>query len=183
MLPRRFKNRGFTLVELITVMVLVGVLAAVAAPRFFDRRGFETRTFMDQTQFMLRYAQKLAIAQNRPVFVRLNGSSIALCFNSANCAVADRVLPPALNNSGSSVTLAACDNLNNWYCEGVPEGLAISATPGVTFFYYDGLGAPFAPADVFPSPISTFTRLLIRITGDGSNTDLFVEPETGHVHS
>jgi MSHA pilin protein MshC len=177
------------MVELIMVMVIVGVLAAVAAPRLIDRSGFSVRTFTDQTRFMLRYAQKLAIAQNRPVYVRLNGSTIALCYNYPTdvsypaCSSANQVLLP----EGNVVTVsAACASSTNWYCRDVPAGLAYAVTPvfpvGESYFYFDALGVPFAANDVSPTAISTFARMLLRITGDGSNHDLFIEAETGYVH-
>jgi prepilin-type N-terminal cleavage/methylation domain-containing protein len=36
MLKQRRNQKGFTLIEIIAVLVLLGILAAVAVPRFFD---------------------------------------------------------------------------------------------------------------------------------------------------
>ena len=38
-------QHGFTLTELITIIVILGIISAVAAPRFFDRNVFESRGF------------------------------------------------------------------------------------------------------------------------------------------
>jgi MSHA pilin protein MshC len=54
--------RGFTLIELIMVMVIIGFLAAVVGPRFFDRQVFDERMFFEESIGAVRYAQKLALA-------------------------------------------------------------------------------------------------------------------------
>lgn len=73
------------MVELILVMVIAGILAAVAVPRLVGRNSFDTRGFTDQLAATLRFAQKLAIAQRRDVFVQLTTSAATLCYD-AGCA-------------------------------------------------------------------------------------------------
>lgn len=82
------KNRGFTLVELITVMIIVGIMAAVALPKLFERGTYDSREFYDQVKATLRYAQKAAIAQHRFVCVAFPANnSVTLTFGSdSSCA-------------------------------------------------------------------------------------------------
>lgn len=171
---RPARRGGFTLVELITILVVVGVLAGVAAPRFFQRRGFDAVSYTDQVRALIRYGQKIAIAQSRNVFVRLNGSSVALCYDSG-CGA--HVPSPGGANTGTGVTLAGCAGDKTWACEGAPNGLAITAAT----FYFDPTGQPFAASDPLGGQNSTFVSLTVAVTGDGATHNVTVTPVTGYV--
>jgi len=82
--PGQHRSLGFTIPELITVIVIMGLLAAVAAPRFFDVTAFNQRGSHDQVIASLRYAQKEAIAQHGFVCVAFTSSSITLTTGSSN---------------------------------------------------------------------------------------------------
>jgi MSHA pilin protein MshC len=171
-------QRGLTMVELIVVMVLMGILGAIGIGRFFDRSGFDADTFTEQTRAMLRYAQKVAVARNGEVSVRLDGSSVALCLGAgANCDSASQVIAPAGGNSGSSATRDRCGGVASWYCEAVPGGISYSLAGAANFFFYDALGRPHTAAGPLADPGLTLT-----ITGDGLTRTVRVEPETGYVH-
>lgn len=68
-------QRGFTLTELIMVIVIVGILSVAALPRFFDNDVFQQRGAQDQVRSALRYGQKVAIAQNRQVAVVISNAA------------------------------------------------------------------------------------------------------------
>lgn len=58
---------GFTLVELIVVLIIIGVLAVAVIPRFSDRARFDAAGYGDQVLSALQYARQQAVAQRRNV--------------------------------------------------------------------------------------------------------------------
>lgn len=77
----RNKNKqaaGFTLVELVVILIVVGILAVVALPRFYDQSDFDARGFYDETLSILRYGQKTAVAQRRMVCASFTATSVTL---------------------------------------------------------------------------------------------------------
>ena len=160
-------QRGFTLIELIMVMVVVGILAVFVAPRFFDANVFKSRGFADQVQATLRYAQKEAIAQHRNVCVAMTASDITLTIANAIPSLAtspcntNLVIPGQATNKISTPSAAITLTLS-------------PATPAT--FIFGALGKPWDAAGVTPSAQKS-------ITISGVTNIIYVEAETGYVHS
>jgi prepilin-type N-terminal cleavage/methylation domain-containing protein len=78
-------ERGFTLAELVVVIVLLGVLAAAIVPRFLSRNQIEFQGAYDEALSAVRHAHKVAIAGRASVFVQVTGSSLAVCYGNGTC--------------------------------------------------------------------------------------------------
>lgn len=165
-------QRGFTLIELIMVMVIVGILAVVVAPRFMGTSVLQSRGFADQVQATLRFAQKEAIAQHRNVCVTTNAGAITLIIADASGATnncnANLVSPAGQQSDCASLTYRIC----------TPDA-AITLGPAVTFSF-DALGRPWDVLGTTPSIPSNAQRTFVI---SGATNNILVEAQTGYVHS
>lgn len=73
------RRRGYSLVELVMVITIAGILAAVVLPRF-TQREVDASWFYEQVKAAVRYAQRQAVAQRRTVYVMVSANSLALCY-------------------------------------------------------------------------------------------------------
>jgi len=102
-------TRGFTLVELVMVIVILGVLAVVAIPRM-STSGYRAQQFHDGVVSALRFAQKSAVSHRRMVCVAFSASTITLTIDDTKTTIA---CATALNLPGaSSNVLTSVDATN-----------------------------------------------------------------------
>lgn len=136
----RVSEAGFTLVELTVTLVIVGVLAVVALPRFTGRSDYDQLAAADRMIAAVRFARSVAIAQNRTVYVIASASQLRACFDNA-CSAA--VLDPA---NGSALTIDL-------------TGTSITLTSSSASFSFDGLGRSSAAVtmSLSGSPVRSFT--------------------------
>ncbi len=137
-------------------MVITGIVAAIAAPRFIGVDAFDARGSYGTLASALRYAQKTAIAQRRTVYAVINTSTRTVCLGyTSNCSSV--VIDPA-TQAAYSKTLS-----NN-----------VTITTSTTPIGFDGLGRPV------PNATATFTIQNAVVPSESTRT-ITVEAETGYV--
>lgn len=66
---------GFTLVELVVVILLIGIISFVAAPRFMQSDDIAERRAVDEMIVALRYAQQMAMSRGGGIQFRTTANS------------------------------------------------------------------------------------------------------------
>jgi prepilin-type N-terminal cleavage/methylation domain-containing protein len=116
--PERSTSSGFTLVEVIAALAILGIVAAVVAPRFFGVWEFRARFFFDDVRAAVAHAHALAVASGCEVEFSISGSTYRLRQRSActSGAFSQEVVspstgqPPFAGTAPSGVSLAASVN-------------------------------------------------------------------------
>ncbi len=116
------KTSGFTLVELIVVILITGILSISIAPRFFGVSSYEDRKASDELRSALRHTQQLAMT---------HGGGIQLILTASNLTVQLANGTPLRSPDGRIP-----------YVKTFPANVAVSPVPST--ITYNALGKPNA---------------------------------------
>ena len=151
------RKNGFTIIELVIVIVIIGIVSAVSAPRFFNLQSFEERGYYDEVISAIRYAHKTALASGCNYRVSVNSTGYDITKHS-NC---------------SSGTFSAITNPATGSASGFngtkPTNINVT---GTFSFYYDNNGQP---NDLLGNPMTT-TSISI------ASRNITIESYTGFAH-
>lgn len=104
----RNSQHGFTLVELITVIIILGFVAVAIVPRFVQPGNFESRTASDTLISSLRQAQQLAMSKAVAANVTLTTDDAAklirITYNEGGVQTIDVNFPSNISMSSASIT-------------------------------------------------------------------------------
>ncbi|NQY62202.1 MAG: prepilin-type N-terminal cleavage/methylation domain-containing protein [Alteromonadaceae bacterium] len=111
-------SRGFTLIELILVILLIGILAVTVTPKFFTSEGFEEYTYQAEVITKLRAIQYRAMQQTTDSYD-----------NCHNIEIQKKKLLLSYCSGGDEVDIDVDHNVE-------------FATTGITSFKFDQMGRP-----------------------------------------
>jgi len=164
-------QRGFTVVELILVVVIIGILAAVVGPRFFTKSNFDERFYFEETLSVIRYAQKLAVASGCRIQVSQDSSSGKLVLHRANNCDADNS-----QYSGEVIGPDGQSYSGDPAAEG-SEGPSPSAINGLPFVF-SSLGCIYDNANRTCATDTETTRVTVQV---GNRLTFKVHAATGFI--
>ena len=156
------KNKGFTLIEMITVVIIVGVIASIAAPNFiglFNRT--KVNTSLDELVGAIRETQRQAIRLGQSCRVDIDPNTKVITATPSNCLLNNRQIdndvkirtnlagtPPNIsfsykgNTTNAGTIVLSSDLTDTQKCFTISLGLGIMRTGN-----YTGTASSIDPGD------------------------------------
>jgi MSHA pilin protein MshC len=150
---------GFSLIELITVIVLLGILSVFALGRLSSPDQFAVKGFYNDTVNAMRFAQKLAVSTGCDVQVKMTAAGYQLR-RSSTCILDDYA-------TAAGVVVDNPANRSNPY-ENLATGFSVSPVNSIVF---NALGV-----------LDSGDNFTYTVTGGGTSFDFTVFGQTGLVN-
>jgi MSHA pilin protein MshC len=133
---------GFSLIELICCLVIVGILAAAAGPRMFDNSAFQAHGYAQEVADAVHEAQAVAVASNCAAEITINAANYSAKQRAVagnTCAAAGGWATPIERGDGTPLsgtapngitaapTMQIVFNASGQVTNGTPAALQISS--------------------------------------------------------
>lgn len=152
------RDRGFSLLELVIVLLLVSILAVFAAPRITSTQTILLPALADRLIANIRYTQSLSMSRGQRYRLNLTGNTYQIT-DMAGVAI---VQPMTASTAAISTTPATLSNFN---------------PPLVnSYVAFDGKGVPYVSATT-----SLASTASITLTSGTETATITIAPETGRV--
>ncbi len=135
--------KGFTLVELIVVLVIIGVLAVSLIPRFFSAAGTSEYLYQDQLLNLLRRAQIQAMQCTDCTTPAVNIAATSVLIGTASC-----------NDTDTGLVL----------CVAARDAVTLAPAGSISF---DNLGRPACSAETCTVTVQGVSALRVCIESEG----------------
>ena len=132
-MDRQMGDRGFTLVEVIAVLIIAGILAALILPRFMGIEGYSANAAQGDVIAAAQYARQLALLGNGDIILSLQGSTVAVQ-NSAGQNL------PVPGGKGYPITIPASAQIGATFIFTSATGSVANATQTSSIALVDGGG-------------------------------------------
>ncbi len=157
---------GYTLIELVFVMLLVSVLSAVVLPRLNLDTDLRDVFYMDDLASTLRFAQKQAVSLQCALAVGLNGNPPAFSFALQTPCTQGSLFSPIVGED--FVGAGSVQYGSNWSSRVQPHIVIGGAILLDVPFYFDSLGrarSMDSPYDIV-NPTIAIRRQKMHIVGE-----------------
>jgi len=141
------KNQGFTLIELIVVIILIAIMAATVVPKILTSSDFEEYTYRDELITKLRSIQLRAMQQTNNSacqIIQVDSKVIGLRATTLNATTCE----PASTYAGDTTTVQIETN-----------NVSFSISESLSSFAFSSLGQPLDCIAISPCAIT------ITVTG------------------
>jgi prepilin-type N-terminal cleavage/methylation domain-containing protein len=162
---RRKTLPAFTLVEVIIVLMIIGIVAAIVIPMHVSAASTELKTAANMIASDLEYAKSMAISTGKSYFVVFDTSAEGYCIKDAGGQV---ITHPVHIGANYAVSFAGDGRLDKVDIVSTTFGAANTIK-------FDSLGSPFDGTG------AALNNGVVQLSAESQTMKVKIEPVTGYI--
>jgi type II secretion system protein H len=169
-------QRAFTLVEVMTVVVILGIAAALIVPQIGTRDDLDVAAAARSVMADLLYAQNRAISTQKKHYVEFSSTGYTVLTQDSDTSPLYTITNPTTQNS-YVVTLGA---VNTTFQNVKIAAVNFDNSPNLAI-QFDSLGAPWVynPQQGTATPLVNTGTITLTTTAAALSANILIDPATG----